>query len=75
MGISDVLRRYLDENHMTQTEFRIKNNLPLSKGSLNHAIRTKNYSPRPETLKALAAAMDMTTDELIAASEAYEQAK
>lgn len=74
MGISDVLRHYLDEIHMTQTEFRVKNQIPLSKGSLNHAIRTKNYSPRPETLKALAAAMSMTMDELIAASEAYDKA-
>ena len=74
MGISDVLRHYLGENHMTQTEFRVKNQIPLSKGSLNHAIRTKNYSPRPETLKALAAAMSMTMDELIAASEAYDKA-
>ncbi|QYU57951.1 hypothetical protein K1728_00635 [Weissella confusa] len=58
---------------MTQREFRLKNNLKLSKSGLNNAVKSVDYQPRPETLKELAAAMGMTTDELIRQAEWYDE--
>ncbi|MBJ7689313.1 hypothetical protein HAU32_10100 [Weissella confusa] len=51
----------------------MKNNLKLSKSGLNNAVKSVDYQPRPETLKELAAAMGMTTDELIRQAEWFDE--